>query len=36
MGKQLNYWMDYDSFVLVAKKALELGVVIYRRKTDET
>lgn len=35
MGKQLNYWMDYDSFVLLAKKALELGFVIYRRKADE-
>lgn len=35
MGKQLNYWMDYDSFVLLAKKALELGFVIYRSKADE-
>lgn len=35
MGKQLNYWMDYDSFVLLAKKALELGFVIYRRKADK-
>ncbi|MBO4997460.1 MAG: hypothetical protein J6D02_05625 [Lachnospira sp.] len=34
MGKQLNYWMDYDSFVILAKKALELGFVIYR-KADE-
>lgn len=22
MGKQINYWMEYDSFLLVAKKAL--------------
>ncbi len=32
MGKQINYWMDYDNFVLLAKKALELGCVIYRRE----
>ena len=35
MGKQINYWMDYDNFVLLAKKALELGCVIYRGRTDE-
>ena len=23
MGKQINYYMDYESFVLVAKKALD-------------
>lgn len=34
MGKQLNYWMDYSSFVLLAKKALELGFIIYREKPD--
>lgn len=30
MGKQINYWMDYDSFLLLAQKALELGGVIVR------
>ncbi len=35
MGKQINYWMDYDNFILLAKKALELGCVICRRHTDE-
>ena len=25
MGKQINYYMDYDSFVFLAKKAFELG-----------
>ncbi len=27
--------MDYDNFVLLAKKALELGCVIYRAYADE-
>ena len=35
MGKQINYWMDYDNFVLLAKKALELGCVINRIRADE-
>ena len=30
MGKQINYSMDYDSFVLVAKKAIELGCEIMK------
>lgn len=30
MGKQINYWMEYDSFLLVAKKALDLGCTIFR------
>jgi len=30
MGKQINYWMDYDSFVLLAQKALDLGCVIVK------
>ena len=21
MGKQINYWMDYDNFLLLARKA---------------
>jgi hypothetical protein len=28
MGKQINYYMEYDSFVLLAKKAVELGCEI--------
>lgn len=35
MGKQINYWMDYENFVLLAEKALELGCIIYQRKADE-
>ena len=29
MGKQINYYMEYDSFVLLAKKAVELGCEIF-------
>lgn len=29
MGKQINYWMEYDSFLLLAQKALDLGCIIY-------
>lgn len=25
MGKQMTYWMDYESFLLLAQKALDLG-----------
>ena len=35
MGKQINYWMDYENFKLLAEKALELGFIIYRRRADE-
>ena len=35
MGKQINYWMDYDSFLLITEKALELGCVIYRQKSGK-
>ena len=28
MGKQINYYMEYDSFVLLAGKAVELGCEI--------
>ncbi|MBR6185057.1 MAG: hypothetical protein IKQ41_02245 [Clostridia bacterium] len=36
MGKQLNYYMEYDRFLLLAKKALELGCEIIRDEhTDE-
>lgn len=34
MGKQLNYWMDYDSFLLVAQKALDLGCTIVKEDRD--
>lgn len=30
MGKQINYWMDYDSFLLLAQKALALGCEIVK------
>lgn len=30
MGKQINYYMDYDSFLLVAQKALDLNCEIIR------
>lgn len=30
MGKQFNYWMDYDSFLLVAQKAVDLGCTIVK------
>ena len=29
MGKQINYYMEYDSFILLAKKAIELGCEIF-------
>mgnify|MGYP003585235304 CR=1 FL=1 len=35
MGKHINYWMDYDSFLLITEKALELGCVIYRQKSGK-
>ena len=28
MGKQINYYMEYDSFLLLAQKAIELGCEI--------
>ena len=34
MGKQINYWMDYEAFVLVAQKAIDLGCTII--KEDRT
>lgn len=30
MGKQLNYYMDYDSFLIVAQTALDNGCIIVR------
>lgn len=30
MGKQINYWMDYQSFLLVAQKAIDLGCTILK------
>lgn len=30
MGKQINYWMEYDSFLYVAKTAIEQGCTIFR------
>lgn len=28
MGKQINYYMEYESFIRIAEKALELGCEI--------
>ena len=36
VGKQMNYWMDYDIFVLLAQKALDMGCVIYRRSNKDS
>lgn len=30
MGKQINYYIEYDSFVLLAQKALDLGCKIIK------
>lgn len=30
MGKQINYYMDYDSFLLLAAKAIELGCEVLK------
>lgn len=32
MGKQINYYMEYESFLRLAEKALELGCEIIRRE----
>lgn len=34
MGKQINYWMDYDSFLLLAQKAVDLGCTIVKENFD--
>ena len=34
MGKQINYYMEYESFLKVAQKALELGAIILKRTPD--
>ena len=30
MGKQINYWMEYESFLLLAQRAVELGCTIIK------
>ena len=30
LGKQINYYIEYDSFVLLAQKALDLGCKIIK------
>ena len=30
MGKQINYWMEYESFLLLARRAVELGCTIMK------
>ena len=34
MGKQINYYMEYESFLQIAEKALELGAVIIKQRSD--
>ena len=34
MGKQINYWMDYDSFCQLANLALSLGCIIIKEDSD--
>ena len=34
MGKQINYYMEYECFLKVAQKALELGCIILKRTPD--
>ncbi len=34
MGKQINYWMDYDNFLLLARKAIDLGCTIVKEDYD--
>ncbi len=35
MGKQINYWLEFDGFLLVAQRALELGCTIVREDLDK-
>ena len=35
MGKQINYWMDYDNFLLLSQKALDLGCTIVKENLDQ-
>lgn len=34
MGKQINFYMDYESFILLAQKAIELGCEIIRDSSE--
>lgn len=34
MGKQINYFMDYDSFLLLAQKAVDLGCTVIKQDLD--
>ncbi len=34
MGKQINYWMDYDSFCELAALAVDLGGTIVKKDND--
>lgn len=35
MGKQINYWMDYDNFLSLSQKALDLGCTIVKEDLDQ-
>lgn len=34
MGKQINYWMNFESFLLLAQKAVDLGCSIVKEDCD--
>lgn len=34
MGKQINYWLEFDGFMLLAQKALDMGCTIVREDVD--
>lgn len=34
MSKQINYYMEYEAFLMVAQKALDLGATILKRTSD--
>lgn len=35
MGKQISYWMDYDNFLSLSQKALDLGCTIVKEDLDQ-
>ena len=34
-GKQISYWMDYDNFLSLSQKALDLGCTIVKEYLDQ-
>lgn len=35
MGKQINYWMEYESFLIIAGVAIEKGCVIFKNHQEK-